>query len=551
MATAVHYRRPPERPFLAAERDRTTILFGGLTTRHERLLQAAFEQAGYRAERLPVPDRAALEIGKEYGNAGQCNPAHFTVGSLIQYLRQLEARGLTRREICDRYVYVTAGSCGPCRFGMYEAEYRHVLRSAGYEGFRVVLFQQDRGLKQEERGLRYTLDFGFNVAKALMLGDALGELAYKIRPYEVSAGVTDATLEAVLGPLAQYLRHAGATDLLDRLPGPLGRRLSRWAPLRHVANSLGRYVQHFYSQALRDVLAAARQQLRLIEVDRTQVKPVVKIIGEFWAQTTEGDGNYRVFAFLEREGAEVIVDPIGTWVTYLLYCAEQRVDEQRGFFGPETLSGWVRPGTWLRPAIRRARWRVLCRLGEHLYRRQYVRILRGLGGWGDGLVAQAELARLAHPFYHSRARGGEGHLEVAKSIYYTLHRRAHLILSLKPFGCMPSSQSDGVHAAVVERYPEMLFVSVETAGEGEINALSRIEMGLAEARARARAEFDRVLAETGKRLEDVRAFVAAHPVLRSALYPVPRFPGIAGTAANFVRHVSDLMDGRARLRSVR
>jgi len=44
------------------------------------------------------------------------------------------------------------------------------------------------------------------------------------------------------------------------------------------------------------------------------VKPVVKIIGEFWAQITEGDGNFHMFEFLEREGAQVLVEPIGTWV---------------------------------------------------------------------------------------------------------------------------------------------------------------------------------------------------------------------------------------------
>ena len=42
---------------------------------------------------------------------------------------------------------------------------------------------------------------------------------------------------------------------------------------------------------------------RTIEVDRLRVKPIVKITGEFWAQTTEGDGNFHMFEFLEREGA--------------------------------------------------------------------------------------------------------------------------------------------------------------------------------------------------------------------------------------------------------
>jgi len=32
---AVHFHRPVERPFTAGERDRVTILFGGLTWKHE------------------------------------------------------------------------------------------------------------------------------------------------------------------------------------------------------------------------------------------------------------------------------------------------------------------------------------------------------------------------------------------------------------------------------------------------------------------------------------------------------------------------------------
>ena len=59
-----------------------------------------------------------------------------------------------------------------------------------------------------------------------------------------------------------------------------------------------------------------------VEVDRTRVKPVVKVTGEFWAQTTEGDGNFHMFEFLEREGAQVMVEPIATWVAYLMYQAK-------------------------------------------------------------------------------------------------------------------------------------------------------------------------------------------------------------------------------------
>jgi len=103
------------------------------------------------------------------------------------------------------------------------------------------------------------------------------------------------------------------------------------------------------------------------------------------------------------------------------------------------------------------------------------------------LPSQAKLARLAHPFYHSLARGGEGHLGVGKNVYYTENHLSHVVLALKPFGCMPSSQSDGVQSAVVNRFPEMIFLPIETAGEGEINAHSRVQMALTEAKMKARA----------------------------------------------------------------
>ncbi len=122
---------------------------------------------------MPTPNVRAFQTGKEYGNNGQCNPTYFTVGNLVQYLQSLEEQGLTKQEIIDRYVFFTAGACGPCRFGMYEAEYRLALRNAGFDGFRVLLFQQSGGLNQSdaEAGLEMNLDFFLGILNALNCGD--------------------------------------------------------------------------------------------------------------------------------------------------------------------------------------------------------------------------------------------------------------------------------------------------------------------------------------------------------------------------------------------
>jgi len=113
---------------------------------------------------------------------------------------------------------------------------------------------------------------------------------------------------------------------------------------------------------------------------------------------------------------------------------------------------------------------------------------------------------------------------------------------LKPFGCMPSTQSDGVQSRVVNKFKDMIFLPIETSGEGEVNAHSRVQMALAEAKAKARAEFDGVLQQTGRSLEELREYVEEHPHLKRALYKVPHRQGIAGTAAQFAWHVSDLIE---------
>ncbi len=76
------FHRPIEHPFTKSQRDRTTILFGGLTWKHEKLVHGALESLGYKCEAVPVPNKKAFQLGKEYGNNGQCNPTYFTVGNL-------------------------------------------------------------------------------------------------------------------------------------------------------------------------------------------------------------------------------------------------------------------------------------------------------------------------------------------------------------------------------------------------------------------------------------------------------------------------------------
>ena len=545
---AKHFHRPVERAFTADERSRVTILFGGFTWKHEDLIRAVFQGCGYNCEKLPVPDVAGFQTGKEFGNNGQCNPTYFTVGNLVQYLQFLEKQGHSRQHILDKYVFFTAGSCGPCRFGMYEAEYRFALKNAGFDGFRVLLFKDSDGIKAEsgEPGLKFTVDFGFGMLNAMHLGDAINDLVYQIRPFEVKKGETDRVFRETVDGLCEDLKKRRAFEIERLAPDWARPKFKNNKILRNTVNLFGKWHEHMWGKDYLHALQIARDKLNSIEVDRTRVKPVVKITGEFWAQLTEGDGNFHMFDFLEREGAQVLVEPIATWVAYLMYQAKAHAIAKWPVNRPHANPKWYEAkkhfGNYI--GLRKKLWGIGA--GQRMWNFFYHRTIKHLGGISHQLVPQTELADMAHPFYNQFARGGEGHLEVGKNVYYTVHKLCHMVLALKPFGCMPSSQSDGVQSAVINKFKDMIFLPIETSGEGEVNAHSRVQMALGEAKVKAKAEFEQCLKSTGKDLQEIRSYIDEHPELKRPFYHVPHRKGVAGTAAQFVLHVSDRINRDTR-----
>ena len=532
------FHRPVENSFTRSQRDKTTILFGGLTWKHEKLVHGALESLGYRCEALPVPNKKAFQLGKEYGNNGQCNPTYFTVGNLVEYVQSLEEKGLSKQEIIDRYVFFTAGACGPCRFGMYEAEYRLALRNSGFDGFRVLLFQQGGGLNQAEAaaGLEMNLDFFLGILNALNIGDVVNDAAYQIRPYEVNPGETDRVLDECMDLLQEVMRRKQPYTL----EGKLGSMLKNTS-FSGTAAMVGKFLNQLYGDDYTAALEEVRDRFNAIPIDRTRVKPLVKVTGEFWAQTTEGDGNFNMFRFLEKEGAQVLVEPIGTWIMYMIHQAKQKTKDESGL---DLIAGNV--PKWNLAKLFSSRLNTQQKLAkltfaEAVFKREYNRLIEALGSIAHHLTDQYEMQRLGHPFYNSRAGGGEGHLEVAKNIYYSNKDLCHMVLSLKPFGCMPSTQSDGAQSAVVSQYKDMIFLPIETSGEGDVNAHSRVQMALGEAKIRSKNEMKEALAKTGTTLEEIQEFVKDHPEMQRPMYKFGHRKGVIGVAANFVLHAAERM----------
>jgi len=396
-------------------------------------------------------------------------------------------------------VFITAGACGPCRFGTYVTEYRKALRDSGFDGFRVLLFQQTGGLKQatgEGVGLEMNPTFFWAVVRAIMIGDCLNALGYRIRPYEVEAGAADRAIEVSKRIISQAFEHGTSMAV---------------------------------------ALYKVRRELGKVKVDRTKVKPRVGIIGEFWAMTTEGDGNYGLQRFLEAEGAEPEIQLVTAWLLYMIW--QGRYDTQqrsvlRGYDANKAEGG---SKFSLKHVDVRKRIASLW-AGEKVLRGLFQTFAHAIGLYDYHLADMDEIAEVSHAFYDNNLRGGEGHMEVGKLIQNVAYAKVNMTLSVKPFGCMPSSSvSDGIQTFITELYPQGIFLPIETNGDGAVNVYSRVQMQLFKAKQLAQKEVDKALADVGMSMDEVRAYLAKHPELAHAFHRAPHKAG--STTADLVYEV--------------
>ena len=184
-----------------------------------------------------------------------------------------------------------------------------------------------------------------------------------------------------------------------------------------TAEYIGKFVKQLKGDEYVPALERCRDRFNGIEIDRLRVKPIVKITGEFWAQTTEGDGNFNMFNFLQREGAQVLVEPIGTWIMYMIHQVVQKYKDFKGLEEGAVLPPLWKLGTRAKIEIGYRQKVAKLKLAEAIFKGEYHKIVNALGGIAHHLADQYELQRLGHPFYNSprgrrrRAPGsGQEHL---------------------------------------------------------------------------------------------------------------------------------------------
>ena len=370
---------------------------------------------------MQEPDNDSLQIGREFGNRAQCNPTYFTVGNLVKHLMYLrDVKGLSTESILKDYAFVTAGGCGPCRMGMYATEYRKALRDSGFAGFRVLLFTRSGDVEDVLMdGLNLDSKDVYRFFIFTMVGDILNTINIRRRPYEVNAGDADRICIEARGVINEAIES-------------------------------GKWLKGLWQ---------ARKILNTIKMDKTRKRPKVHIMGEFWAKTTDSEGNYNLFRFIEKEGGEVSNETVTDWLLHQVWRARWQMSRNRK-------SKLISSGE------------IKLKIAEVIIQGLF-NTIAFIMGEKVRLSNHASLAKLAHEYFDLHVDGGEDHMEVAHHIHIAQHRLADLIISVKPFTCLSSSGvSDGVQSKISDLYPQVEFIAVETNGDSAANFYSRIQMAM-------------------------------------------------------------------------
>ena len=261
-----------------------TFLIPEMNKTGVHLLASVFKSYGINAQ--VIETCKGLDMGQEYTSGKECFPCQITTGDILYFMKKEKAiKGTDFHP--ENYVYFMPEAEGPCRFGMYNKFQRIILDSipdlkqVKIESITSKDSYSLHGIIDQARvkDLRKTGYFSVVVA------DILDRLLWRVRPYEVEPGITDAFMErSTLAMKKAFEAHGYDNN---------------------------------YNKILEKLVEIVQEGSNLID-SRILPKPLIGIVGEIYLRS-HLQANQNLVKVLESYGAEVVNASIAEWVNYASY----------------------------------------------------------------------------------------------------------------------------------------------------------------------------------------------------------------------------------------
>ena len=405
------YSMPGRILFTKEMKARHTILAPQMSPIHFQFLEEAFNASGYNIEVLPSVDKQAVDEGLKYVNNDACYPSIIVTGQLIEALKS------GRYDLNNTSVIISQTG-GGCRATNYIGFIRKALRDAGFSHIPVISFNAV-GLERNP-GFKITLPLLNRIIIALLYGDLLMRVLYRVRPYEKIKGSANLLYESWTEKCKESVRSGN---------------------LRVFKEYVHKIVEDFDS----------------IEINNVK-KPRVGLVGEILVKF-HPTANNGIVDIVEKEGAEAVVPDL---TDFFLYCAYDGIYRYKYLAG--SLEGML------------ARRGVIA--GVEHYRKEMKKALEHSKRF-EAPHSIYELADNASKILSLGNQTGEGWFLTAEMIEL-IHSGVKNIVCMQPFACLPNHVTGkGMIKELKRRYPDANIIAVDyDPGASEVNQLNRIKLML-------------------------------------------------------------------------
>ncbi|NBJ15130.1 MAG: 2-hydroxyacyl-CoA dehydratase [Dehalobacter sp. 4CP] len=400
------------RPIFTKEMRKThTILAPQMAPIHFEFAQEVARSEGYRFEVLAKVEKEDIEEGLKYVNNDSCYPSVIIIGQLLRALKS------GRYDLNNTSVIITQTG-GPCRASNYLGLLKKALQVSGLEHI-PILSLNVAGLEKNP-GFKLTVSMAVKAIMAMLYGDLLMKVFYRVRPYEANAGEAD-----------QLLR--------------------KWIDICKINVANGD------RSSFRENLKGIVRDFENIEIIQ-QRKPRVGLVGEILVKFHPAANN-NMAEFIEKEGAEMVVPGL---MEFFLYCCYGKEFNYRYLGGKQSS---------------RVIGNLLVKYIES-YREDLRAALKNSKRFDIPPTIQ-EMAESVKPFLSLGNQTGEGWLLTAEMVEL-IKSGANNIICMQPFACLPNHiTGKGMIKTLKERYPQTNIVAVDyDPGASEVNQINRIKLML-------------------------------------------------------------------------